>query len=138
MESDCTDASSNVAIYRRPLQLIPAKREPGQNKCGMVVFRIKYFGPETPENGREMVLVANDITYSAGSFGPVEDAVFKAAVELSIAERLPIIYVAANSGARVGLAKEVMECFRVAWVDDDAPSKGFKFLYLEDEDYQML
>ena len=61
-----------------------------------------------------MVVIANDITYSSGSFGPREDAVFKAATEYALEERLPLIYLAANSGARVGLSDEVKQKVKVA------------------------
>lgn len=59
------------------------------------------------------MVVANDITYSSGSFGPREDAVFKAATEFALEERLPLIYLAANSGARVGLSNEIKQKLRV-------------------------
>ena len=57
--------------------------------------------------------MANDITYSPGSFGPREDAVFRAATEYALEERLPLVYLAANSGARVGLADEVKQKLKV-------------------------
>ena len=49
----------------------------------------------------------------AGAFGPAEDAVFRAATEWALEERLPVVYLAANSGARVGLANEVKQCLQV-------------------------
>lgn len=49
----------------------------------------------------------------AGAFGPAEDAMFRAATEWALEERLPLVYLAANSGARVGLAAEVKQCLRV-------------------------
>jgi acetyl-CoA carboxylase carboxyltransferase component len=55
----------------------------------------------------QVIAVANDITAQAGAFGPREDALFRAAGELALKERLPLIYLAANSGARVGVALEV-------------------------------
>lgn len=60
-----------------------------------------------------MVAVANDITYNGGSFSPQEDAVFRSATEYALEERLPMVYLAANSGARVGLAEEVKQCLQV-------------------------
>lgn len=57
--------------------------------------------------GRQVVAVANDITWQSGAFSPSEDALFRAATELSLEEHLPLVYLAANSGARVGLALEV-------------------------------
>ena len=59
-----------------------------------------------------MIAIANDITHNSGAFGPREDAVFRAATELALAERLPLVYLAANSGARVGLASEVKACLQ--------------------------
>lgn len=52
-------------------------------------------------------------THPAGAFGPAEDAMFRAATEWALEERLPLVYLAANSGARVGLANEVKQCLRV-------------------------
>ena len=51
---------------------------------------------------------------------------------------MPRIYLAANSGARMGIAKEVLAVIRVAWEDDSDPEKGFKYLYLTPEDYLKL
>jgi len=39
---------------------------------------------------------------------------FRAATEWALEERLPVVYLAANSGARVGLANEVKQCLRVS------------------------
>ena len=61
----------------------------------------------------QLVAVANDITFSSGSFGTKEDAVFRAATEYALEEKLPIIYLAANAGARVGLAQEIKQCLQV-------------------------
>ena len=49
-----------------------------------------------------------------------------------------VIYLAANSGARIGMAEEVKEAYKVAWVNEADPSKGFNYIYLTPEDYQRL
>lgn len=51
---------------------------------------------------------------------------FRAATEWALEERLPLVYLAANSGARVGLANEVKQCLRVEWANPEDPTKGFK------------
>jgi acetyl-CoA carboxylase / biotin carboxylase 1 len=61
----------------------------------------------------QVVAIANDITYNSGSFGPREDAVFRAMTEYALQQKLPLIYLAANSGARVGLASEIKACLQV-------------------------
>lgn len=61
----------------------------------------------------QIVAVANDITFNSGAFGTKEDAVFRAATEHALEEKLPLVYLAANAGARVGLAQEVKQCLQV-------------------------
>lgn len=63
----------------------------------------------------QMVAVSNDITFNSGAFGTREDAVFRAATEYALEEKLPLVYLAANAGARVGLANEVKQCLQVGF-----------------------
>lgn len=48
------------------------------------------------------------------------------------------MYIAVNSGARMGLATEVQKVFKVEWVNPEQPSQGFKYLYVTEEDYRKL
>uniref|UniRef100_A0A8B9ULN2 acetyl-CoA carboxylase n=1 Tax=Anas zonorhyncha TaxID=75864 RepID=A0A8B9ULN2_9AVES len=89
---------------------------------GMVAFKMKLKTPEYPK-GRDIVLICNDITHKIGSFGPEEDLVFLRASELARAEGIPRVYIAANSGARIGFAEEIKHMFQVAWVDPEDPYK---------------
>ncbi|EAA33781.1 acetyl-CoA carboxylase [Neurospora crassa OR74A] len=111
--------------------LIEVSREPGTNTCGMVGWLIRARTPEYP-NGRKFVVVANDITFNIGSFGPKEDNFFFKCTELARKLGIPRIYLSANSGARLGLATELMPHFSVAWNDPSKPEAGFKYLYLDD------
>lgn len=52
--------------------------------------------------------------------------------------RIPRLYIAANSGARIGLADRVQKLFRVAFKDAGRPESGFDFLYVAKEDYETL
>ncbi|KAG9258518.1 acetyl-CoA carboxylase [Emericellopsis atlantica] len=107
-------------------------REPGTNTCGMVGWVFRARTPEYPQ-GRRFIVVANDITYKIGSFGPKEDNFFHKCTELARKLGIPRIYLSANSGARLGLAEELMPHFRVAWNDVNKPDAGFRYLYLDDE-----
>lgn len=119
-------------------ELVPSQSSVvGDNKVGMIAWRMTMKTPEFPE-GRDVIVIANDITFQSGSFGPLEDDVFQKASELSRREKLPRLYIAANSGARIGLAQEVQSLFKVEWNDVDEPSKGFKYLYLSERDYHEL
>lgn len=118
-------------------KLVEINRPAAQNKVGMVAWRYTLCTPEYPA-GRDVIVIANDITVQAGSFGPQEDFLFDAASKLAREEGIPRVYIAANSGARIGLAEEVRACFKAAWVDPSDPAKGFKYLYLSTDDYERL
>lgn len=118
-------------------RLVPVKRFPGENLLGMVAWKMTLKTVEFP-NGRDVIVIANDITIEIGSFGPREDLLFKEASVLARKLGIPRIYLAANSGARIGLANEVREKFNVAWDDPTDPEKGFSGLYLSPEDYLEL
>ncbi|KAL3954569.1 hypothetical protein ACCO45_010132 [Purpureocillium lilacinum] len=107
-------------------------REPGTNTCGMVGWIFKARTPEYPA-GRRFIVVANDITYKIGSFGPKEDNFFHKCTELARKLGIPRIYLSANSGARLGLAEELMPHFKVAWNDAEKQDQGFRYLYLDDK-----
>jgi hypothetical protein len=117
-------------------EIAESSRPPGLNDIGMVAWRMELWTPEYPDpaHGRELIVIANDITHKAGSFGTREDALFALATELARADGIPRIYLAANSGARIGLAEEVKHRFNVAWVDPADPLKGFRYLYLREAD----
>lgn len=117
--------------------LVEQKRLPGENDVGMVAWRLTLYTPEYP-NGRDIILIANDITYLIGSFGMREDIVFCRASERARQLGIPRIYFSANAGARIGLAEEVKALFRICWEDDKIPEKGFKYIYLTPDDYARL
>nr|CAD7573681.1 unnamed protein product [Timema californicum] len=117
--------------------LIEQKRLPGENNIGMIAWRMTLYTPEYAD-GRQIIVIANDITFLIGSFGPLEDLLFCRASELSRSLQIPRIYIAANSGARIGLAEEIKHLFRVAWEDSEEPDKGFKYLYLTTEDFTKV
>ena len=103
----------------------------------MIVFKMKMYTPEYPM-GRSVIVIGNDITFMMGSFGPMEDLVFLKASQLARSLGLPRIYLSANSGARIGLADEILSKFKIAWKSPSDCSKGFDYLYLEEEDYNVL
>ncbi|KAG8588869.1 hypothetical protein GDO81_006133 [Engystomops pustulosus] len=133
---------SDVLIYTELVlddqgQLVHMNRLPGGNEIGMVAWKMILKSPEYPD-GRDIIVIGNDITYRIGSFGPQEDLLYLRASELSRSQGIPRIYVAANSGARIGLAEEIRHMFHVAWEDAADPYKGYKYLYLTPQDYKKV
>lgn len=118
-------------------RLLEQKRVPGQNDCGMVAWKMTLYTPEYSE-GRDIIVIGNDITHLLGVFGPKEDLVFQRASEKARVMGVPRIYLSANSGARIGLAEEVKSQFQIAWFDETNPDKGFKYLYLSPEQYKKV
>jgi len=89
-------------------------------------------------NGRQVVINANDSTHKARSFGTREDVVFKMASEFARERKVPRLYIAANSGARIGLAEGVRRAYKVAFKDPTKPEGGFDYLYVTKDDYEKL
>ena len=112
--------------------LAEVSREPGTNTHGMVGWIVTAKTPEYPR-GRRFIIIANDITYQIGSFGPLEDRFFNKCTELARKLGIPRIYLSANSGARIGMADELVPHFNVAWNDPEKPEAGFRYLYLTPE-----
>ncbi|CAF4670112.1 unnamed protein product, partial [Rotaria sp. Silwood2] len=123
--------------YLEQCGLLTRTRSPAENDCGIVAWRIHMKTPECP-SGRTIIVIANDITHKIGSFGIEEDLLFQRASELSRLERVPRIYIAANSGARIGLAEELKFLYRIAWNDPKDIDKGIQYLYLTSEDYARV
>uniref|UniRef100_A0A7S0X6J4 Acetyl-CoA carboxylase n=2 Tax=Mantoniella antarctica TaxID=81844 RepID=A0A7S0X6J4_9CHLO len=111
-----------------------ASRIAGSNEIGMVAWQCFMKTPEYP-GGREIVLVGNDCTFMSGSFGVKEDDFYNAVSVYAREKGLPRVYIASNSGARIGLVEELKPYFKVAWNDSSNPSLGFQYLYLSPEDY---
>ena len=113
-------------------------RGPGKNKIGMVAWQLTLFTPTYPKEGRDIIVIANDITFKAGSFGTREDAFFNLVSQRARSLGIPRVFFAANSGARIGLAEEVKRAFQIKWVRDGDPESGVDFLYLTAQDYLSL
>ncbi|CCD26626.1 uncharacterized protein NDAI_0I00570 [Naumovozyma dairenensis CBS 421] len=128
---------ANELIEDENGELTEVEREAGVNSIGMVAFKVTVKTPEYPR-GRQFVIVANDITYKIGSFGPQEDEFFNKVTEYARKRGIPRIYLAANSGARIGIAEELVPLYQVAWKDDKDQSKGFEYLYLTPEGMETL
>ena len=127
---DCMEYSE--LILDENDNLAEVSREPGTNMHGMVGWIVTAKTPEYPR-GRRFIIVANDITFKIGSFGPTEDKFFFKCTELARKLGIPRIYLSANSGARIGMAEELIPHFSAAWNDPANPAAGFRYLYLTPE-----
>lgn len=103
----------------------------------MVAWKMSFQTPEYPE-GREIIVIANDLTLKIGSFGMEEDILFKKASELSRKLGIPRIFLSANSGARIGLSEHIKKLFKINWNESSNPDKGFKYIYLTEKDYEQI
>ena len=122
----------NELVIDNSDNLAEVNRELGANNIGMVGWVVTAKTPEYPR-GRRFIIIANDITYKIGSFGPQEDKFFQKCSERARREGIPRIYLSANSGARIGMAEELIPHFSVAWKDATRPEAGFEYLYLTPE-----
>ena len=111
-----------------------SSRDPGNNSLSIIAWRLLLRTPEYP-NGRFIILIVNDITTIRGSFSVREDKLFNLVSKFARENGLPWLFIAANSGARIGLAEEIKNVFKIQWIDDTDPSKGFNYLYVDKNDY---
>ncbi|KAH8077534.1 acetyl-CoA carboxylase [Aureococcus anophagefferens] len=111
-------------------------RPVGTNDVGMVGWTCAFKTPEYPE-GREVVIVANDVTYQSGSFGVSEDDFFYKVTRYAASRGVPRLYISSNSGARIGLVEALKPLVGIKWVGDD-PSKGLEYLYVSEADLKSL
>ena len=63
---------------RISMGLVDSNRASGLNDVGVVVWKCTWFTTEYP-SGCNVIIIANDITFKSGSFGPEEDLMFLAA-----------------------------------------------------------
>ncbi|CCE63008.1 hypothetical protein TPHA_0D03740 [Tetrapisispora phaffii CBS 4417] len=117
--------------------LVESNRAPGNNQCGMVAFKISMKTPEY-KDGRYIVIIANDLSYQMGSFGPIEDKFFNNVTEYCLKHGLPRIYLSANSGARIGITEELVPLLNVDWKDLEDVTRGFNYLYLTESSFNDL
>ena len=129
--------SFDELILGKDGELRKEKRFPGSNKVGMLAYHTVMKTPQYPE-GRDVVIIANDVTVQSGSFGVQEDEFFFKASEYARQRGLPRVFISCNSGARIGLVDELKPKFKVAWKDESRPEQGFDYLYLSEEDYLAL
>lgn len=132
-------AATELALSPDGSRVLPLDQlcKRGTNKIGMVAWSVTLHTPEVPA-GRTVIVIANDITFAQGTFGPMEDLVFERASQYARELGVPRIYMAANAGARFGLSDAVKKCFRVQWVGGDDASKGVAYLWLTDKDKEAL
>jgi acetyl-CoA carboxylase / biotin carboxylase 1 len=71
------------------------------------------------------MLIANDVNFLSGSFGPDQDELFLASSKLARREGIPRNFLAGISGARFGIASEVRDLLSVSLVGPSDPVKCF-------------
>lgn len=103
------------------------RAENASNDRGMIAWLVELRTPDAP-NGRRMVVISNDITFKAGSFSMREHRLYFKAGEYCRKCKIPRIFIAANSGARIGYAEDIRKLFHLKFEDESRPEEGFKYL----------
>lgn len=124
-------------LVMRGGKMAEVKRPSGENDIAIVGWRIKLATCEFAD-GREFIVIANDMTLHSGTFGVDEAVFFKKALQIARDKKIPVVFISANCGTRVGLADELRKTFQAAWKDPKDPDKGIKYLYLTPKDYGMI
>jgi acetyl-CoA carboxylase/biotin carboxylase 1 len=128
---------SQELVLDKEGNMVATDRMPGENKIGMLAWCCTIKTPQYPD-GRDVIIIANDVTVQSGSFGVLEDDFFYKASEYARDRGLPRIFISCNSGARIGLVEDLKPKFQVQWKDKSNPSLGYEYLYLSENDYKSL
>lgn len=110
------------------------QRVSGENKIALVAWRMRLATPEFPD-GRDIILIASDLTIKEGSMGIEECLLFQKASDLARLKKIPRIFISCNSEPRCEFADEIKSMFKIAWKD---LNHSFNYLYLTPEDYTLL
>eukprot|EP01083_Nonionella_stella_P020289 56238_1 len=130
--TDATPITCSFEEYVLRDDQLVAMKPNKQNKIAMVAWKVHMKTPQFPD-GRSIIIVANDITIKAGTFSHEEDLLYNAACNMAQEEGLPFIFLAANSGARIGLSQEIKDKFLVSYLDGEA-----EYLYLDEDTFDAL
>lgn len=112
--------NDQLTIIRDPVEL-ERRAASGANTCSVVAWILKL-------RDMEFVLIGNDITYQVGSFAMPEHRLFELASKLARERKIPRINVSCNSGARIGLARDVLDVLRVKLKPN---GHDFDYLYVD-------
>lgn len=107
--------------------LMRQRAETAGNDRGMIAWLVELRTPDSP-NGRQLVVISNDITFKAGSFSMREHRLYFKAGEFCRKLKIPRLFIAANSGARIGYAEDIRKLFHLKFLDDSKPEEGFRFV----------
>ena len=111
--------------------------EHSSNDFATAAWLLNIPTPEYP-HGRPLVLIGNDITIKSGSISLKDGYLFSKAVRFARDNGYPVVYISANSGAKIDISNKLMEVFKVKWNDAKNLNKGYEYLYLEPEDYKTF
>ena len=126
-----TAEEKDITVIRDAEELEKRNSTPSNDR-GMVAWEMHVFTPDSP-SGRVFIAISNDVTYQMGSFSMAEHKLYFKASEYSRKHGLPRVYVAANSGARIGFASDIKKKLNVVWNDERRPEDGFHALCLDSD-----
>ena len=113
------------------------ERVVGTNDVGMLAWHCTMKTPEYPE-GREMVIIANDVTVQSGLVRREGGRLLRGCLPL-LAQQGPPAALHRLQQRRTHRPRGVLKpLFKVAWKDESNPAQGFDYLYLSEEDYKGL
>ncbi|CAI2352153.1 unnamed protein product [Caenorhabditis sp. 36 PRJEB53466] len=106
----------------------------GCNSCSVVAWLLRL---RLTENAKpvEFVLIGNDVTHQVGSFAMPEHTLFEHASKLARQKKIPRINISCNSGARIGLARDVLDVLKVKL---KANGHDFDYLYVEKTEKERI
>lgn len=133
--NDLFEHYDNVSAYEEKIKralYLSNKIDVGQNKMSVIALLINM-KTDAYKQGRDVVLIMNDISTSGGSFSIMEDELFYAVSAYAREKKIPRIYISCNSGARIGLYNFLMDKIKISWKNENKKELGYDYLYITEE-----
>ncbi|CAL2038637.1 unnamed protein product [Caenorhabditis brenneri] len=103
------------------------------NSCSVVAWLISLTLGKN--NTLDFVLIGNDVTHQVGSFAQPEHRLFEMASKLARERKIPRVNISCNSGARIGLARDVLDVLKVKLKPN---GHDFDYLYIDASEKERI
>ena len=107
-------------------KIVPVRSSRKSRPIAMVAWEIVL------QSGKTIVVISNDLTVDYGTFSFPEEEFFCAISRYCRSNKLPFVFIACNSGAKLHFRDNLMEKVKIKLNE----KKDVDYLYLLEEDYQ--
>ncbi|CRH01227.1 acetyl-CoA carboxylase, putative [Plasmodium relictum] len=88
--------------------------------------------------GRKFIILIDNVIVRGGSYGYEELNLLKNIFDLIIIYKIPLIYIANNSGAEIKILDILKNNIKVKWINEEKKNEGIEYFYVEEDGYEKI